>query len=69
MEKLFVLINEALDSMEDIRTKLIMIQAACENEEGCDAIVTAIHESASKIIAANDAIEGILSAIEDQRDV
>lgn len=69
MEKMFELINMALDSMKDIRAKLTMIQTACENEEGCGSIVTAIHESASKIIAANDAMEGILSAIEDQRDV
>lgn len=69
MNKLFDLINEALDAQDKVREKLHEMLSLCEQEEGTEDIVTQINAAATPLVNANTALEDILSAVEDGRDV
>lgn len=59
------LIDQALESMDDVRQKLSELFNVAEDTEGSDDIVAAINKNASIFINANNALEDILSSVED----
>lgn len=59
------LIDQALDSMDDVRQKLNELLNQAENMEGSDDIVACINKNAPTFIKANSALEDILSSVED----
>lgn len=60
------LINEAIDRIEEIGRKLTEIISNCEAEEGNEPILDAVKASATPLVNAYNALENILSAIEDK---
>lgn len=59
------LIDQALDSMDDVRQKLSELLNEYENEEGCEEVIKCINLNAPAFIKANNALEDILSSVED----
>jgi hypothetical protein len=65
MDSFTKLIHDALDLQDQVREKLSHIIDRCHDSEGADGVLASVNAAASPLVAANSALEDILSAIED----
>lgn len=68
MKDLFDLINEIMDLHEQAREKICTMMIICTNEKGNEAILDAINACATPCVNAFNALEDVLSAVEDKRE-